>query len=377
MTEILSSKSYIQRALICSSLSRGECFIFCNNFCDDVMATFECLKALGAEIEKKDNGFFVKQNNFTKVLETEGKPSLDFRSSGAALRFILPLIGILGKECEITLSEQLRARPNKFYYGLLQDKGMKITDSFVSGKLESGKYVLPGDISSQYVSGLLMTLPMLSGNSEIILSTPLQSESYVRMTIETMSHFGVKIKETEEGFEIKGNQQYIAKDYKAEGDYSAAAYFICGGKEISGLNSDSLQGDRVIFELLDKNEIDASDIPDLVPALAAYYLTREGKTRIYNASRLRYKETNRLETLCKALSAIGGDIEETEDGLIINGKASLEGGTADSFGDHRIAMALALASLKCKNPVKILNSDCVSKSYPTFFEDFEGNYILL
>ena len=378
---IPSSKSYIQRALICASMSRGECFISCNNFCDDVLATANCLNALGNNIDKRNNGFFVKEFNFTerkiqREFDKSKLPLIDVGSSGATLRFILPLIGVIGKECKSEMSPQLKSRPNKVYYDLLQSNGMIISDEFAGGKLAAGEYILPGDISSQYISGLLMALPNLDRGSEIILTTPLQSEPYIEMTLEVMRHFGVEIIKKDNGFEIPGNQKYVAKDYEAEGDWSAAAYFICAKKEVEGLNFNSLQGDRAIMTLLDKSGIDASDIPDLVPVLAAYALTKSGKTKIYNAARLKYKETNRLETLCKALGAIGGDIKETDDALLITGKSSLKGGEADSFGDHRIAMALALASLKCERAVTILNSDCVSKSYPSFFEDFEGNCIL-
>ena len=376
MVKIPSSKSYTQRALICASLSQGESFIICDNFCDDVMAVAGCLNTLGAKIEKRENGFAVKGINFTKSKGKYIENALNFQSSGAAYRFILPVIGLLGLSAEYEMSSQLEGRPNEIYHRLLSSHGMKIGEKEISGKLKSGNFELPGNVSSQYVSGLLMALPLLEGESEIVLTTPLQSAPYVRMTAEVMNSFGVEVKQTENGYFIKGNCEYKPCEFEVEGDWSAGAYFICAGKEVTGLNENSLQGDKVITELLNENEINAGNIPDLVLPLTAYALTRPGTTKIYNASRLRYKETNRLETLCKALSAIGGDITVKDDGLLIKGKEMLDGGEADSCNDHRIAMALALASLKCKNPVTILNSDCVSKSFPSFFEKFEGNYII-
>ncbi len=376
MVKIPSSKSYTQRALICACLNQGESFIFCDNFCDDVMAVAGCLNNLGAKIEKRENGFAVKGNNFTKSKGKYIENTLNFQSSGAAYRFILPVIGLLGLSAEYEMSSQLEGRPNKIYHRLLSSHGMKIGEKEISGKLKSGKFELPGNVSSQYVSGLLMVLPLLEGESEIVLTTPLQSAPYVRMTAEVMKSFGVEAAETEKGFFIKGSRKYKPCNYEVEGDWSAGAYFICAGKEVTGLNESSIQGDRIITELLKANEINAVNIPDLVPPLTAYALTKPGITRIYNASRLKYKETNRLETLCRALSAIGGDVTVTDDGLLIRGRERLNGGEADSFNDHRIAMALALASLKCKSPVTILNSDCVSKSFPSFFEKFDGNYII-
>jgi len=245
----------------------------------------------------------------------------------------------------------------------------------------------------------LMALPLTGGDNVITLSSPLESKAYVDMTRAVMADFGVKTKQTGEKFIIKGGQSYKPRKYTVEGDWSAAAFFLCAGAlgrdvKCHGLNKNSLQGDSEIInilliagadilshpdgmfiaappEKLKPVTIDASDIPDLVPPLAALMCFAGGTSRIVNAGRLRYKESDRLAALAGQLNALGASVIEEPEGLTIHGKPFLKGGSADACGDHRIAMAVALAAMRCENPVTLTGWETVAKSYPAFWTDWE------
>jgi 3-phosphoshikimate 1-carboxyvinyltransferase len=401
----IASKSAAHRLLICASLADDETFIHCHERSQDIDATARCLKSLGSVIRYKKKGFLVTPLKKTKNPSKER--TADCGESGSTLRFLLPVCGSLGMNVKFNMKGRLPARPLTGLYEEMTSHGCMLSEQgrsplFCGGKLTSGKYSLPGNISSQFISGLLFALPLLEDRSSIRVTGGLESRPYVDMTIEALRLFGITVQEEEIPdltFNIQGSQTYRSpKNIRTEGDWSNAAFWLCAGAigsdsvTCTGLNEDSRQGDRAIIEIL-KNfgarvssyngtvtvspgelngiDIDAKDIPDLVPVLAAVASTAEGKTVISGAERLRLKESDRLRTVVTSLSSLGADIKETEDGLIIHGKNKLTGGEVRSFGDHRIAMTAAILSAVCSNTVLIRDAEAVKKSYPAFFDDFQ------
>jgi 3-phosphoshikimate 1-carboxyvinyltransferase len=272
--------------------------------------------------------------------------------------------------------------------------GLPVT---VQGRLQPGRFSLRGDVSSQFLSGLLFALPLLPGDSTIMITTPLESKGYVDLTLAALAGFGISASHHEyREFHIRGSQTYKPRDYTVEGDFSQAAFWLVAGTigaavKCRGLSETSLQGDKVITGLINTaggairladgvftaspavtrgTIIDAADCPDLVPVLAVLASLSQGETRIIRAGRLRIKESDRLASTARELSKLGADIREEADSLIIQGKPELNGGAVDSWQDHRIAMALAIASVRCKQPVLLHGAECVNKSYPEFWQDF-------
>jgi 3-phosphoshikimate 1-carboxyvinyltransferase len=381
---------------------RGVCgkdtFVTCETRSQDIDATVGCLQYLNAQINSEANGFLVSP---IKEIHPDMLYALPCAESGSTLRFLLPVCGALGAYSLFHMHGRLPERPLTGLKEAMQEKGCTFTDNppdsfYCKGKLASGTYTLPGDISSQFVSGLLFALPLLDDDSRIQISGVLESQPYVDMTLQALQAFGITIGDD---FCISGNQAYRSPDkVRVEGDWSNAAFWLCAGAispsgvTVSGLDLPSRQGDRAVTELLKRfgakvtvkqNEItvcrdklngidiDASDTPDLVPVLAAVASVADGTTVIRNAERLRIKESDRLSTVTQALTALGANVSETADGLIIHGKKKLPGGETDSFGDHRIAMMSAVLSAACTGQVVIKNAQAVNKSYPGFFEDFE------
>jgi len=401
----IASKSEAHRILICAALADSETFVVCSESSEDIDATVRCLTALGAEIRRECDGFYVDP---ISTLQTFGDKRylLDCGESGSTLRFMLPVCGALGINTELSMGGRLPDRPLSGLYDEMVSHGCTLSAQGQSpmiceGQLRSGTYTLPGNISSQYVSGLLFALPLLTGDSVIRVTGTLESRPYVDMTIDTLRLFGIEIIENELNiFKVQGGQKYISpKKVKVNGDWSNAAFWLSAGAigqnsvTCTGLELGAGQGDKYILEILadfgahvfcaedfvtvspnklQGIEIDAGDTPDLVPILAAIASVAEGQTVIRNAQRLRIKESDRLRTVSELLSNLGADIKETEDGLIINGKKLLTGGKINTHNDHRIAMTAAIISAKCKNHVTITGAEAVNKSYPGFFEDFEN-----
>jgi 3-phosphoshikimate 1-carboxyvinyltransferase len=394
---IPESKSHVHRLLISAALSSCKSNILCNKISDDIKATCRCLKGLCADIHINNIGFTVSPGTqFPEQL-------LNCGESGSTFRFLLPVVCALGRSLSFRLEGKLSKRPMDPFYHCLQEHGITIsgkgTDTIsVSGKLKGGKFNVPGNISSQFISGLIFALPLLSEGGEIIIETPLQSENYVEMTLDAVSLYGVKVIHSETGYVIPGGQSYTSPlEIKAEGDWSNAAFWLCAGAvgkspiSCSGLKVSSHQGDKAIIALLkefgasiDINEnyitvypsklrgicIDAGPIPDLVPILALVGAAADDKTVIKNAERLRYKESDRLRATTEILRTLGAKVDELPDGLVIYGTKRLIGGTVDSFNDHRMAMTSAIASLICDGTITIKNASAVNKSYPDFFKDF-------
>ena len=385
--EGIASKSFAHRALICACLAKGKSQIRINTTSDDIEATVECLRKLGAGIEKNGVTYTV-----TPIGALPESAEIDCGESGSTIRFLLPVICALGIKTQINGSGRLPERPLSPLKEELIRMGAEISDSFplnVSGRISAGEFTLRGDVSSQFVTGLLMALSFL-GDGKINLIPPIQSRPYIDITLEVLRTFGANIKEEKNVFYINSSP-LVGCDFTVEADWSNAAFPLCMGAEVTGLNPYSTQGDKAIIDVLKKMgaeihtkngcfkadlsslhgcRIDASDIPDAVPVIAAIAATADGETVIFNAERLRIKESDRIMTTVSMLRSLGADITETDDGMIINGRDSLSGGETPSFNDHRIAMAATVASLKCQGDVIIRQAEAVNKSYPAFFDDF-------
>lgn len=414
----IASKSHAHRILICAALSDKDSYVICEEASEDIKATVACLNELGAVIERKKDGFLVHTISKNNINEKDmDEHNIDCNESGSTLRFLLPIVATLDNKTNIYSRGRLPYRPLSPLYEELVNHGAKISKQGkvplrVKGKICSGEYVLPANISSQYISGLLFALPLLDGDSVITLTDKIESKSYIDMTIDVLKIFGIDIKWNDNKIYVRGNQSYISPGkIVVEGDWSNIAFWLCAGAlgddeiKCTNLNFNSLQGDKAIVKLLEKfgsiikvyeeNDIknsvgikqdsrkgiiiDANNIPDLVPILALVASVSNGITRIINASRLRLKESDRIESVVTTLKKLGADITETEDGMIIVGKEYLEGGEVDSYNDHRIAMMSAIASVVSKNPVIINDAGAVNKSYSGFYEDYEklgGNLVL-
>ncbi len=393
-----ASKSAAHRAAICAALSPVDSALSPIQMTQDMTATINAATALGAKAHW-DGGVLSMQGISTPPQTAR----LHCGESGSTLRFFVPIAAALGVDAHFYGEGRLPQRPMTPLIDALCGHGV-VFDSpkdailSVRGQLQSGIFALPGDVSSQYITGLLFALPLLQGESEIRLTSPLQSRGYVDMTIDAIQACGVQLEATHSGWRILGGQQYHNTISTIEGDYSGGAFWLCAGAlakgsslSVTGLTPCSLQGDRAVLDVLQQMganivregsqvtvthsplsavDIDAADIPDLVPILAVTAAVANGTTIIYNAERLRIKESDRLETVTAGLTALGAEITQYPDKLVIAGKELLDGGTVDSFGDHRIAMAMAVAALGCQNPVTILGGECVAKSYPDFWEDY-------
>jgi 3-phosphoshikimate 1-carboxyvinyltransferase len=373
------SKSAAHRALVCSFLAGGGKVtpIISSN---DMIAMQQVIKAL---------------NNNDEIV--------DCIESGNTLRFMIPVASALGKKCTFVGSGRLPERPITEYLRLLPQHGVKCTATngkiplSIEGKLTSGTFEIAGNISSQYITGLLLALPILDGDSKIVLTTKLESKPYVDMTIKVMADFGVVAQETDYGYFVKGNQQYIQRDYTVESDWSQAAFFLAGGATngdvtLKGLDINSTQGDKEIVNILKQfgadievNEeyirckksnlkginIDVSNIPDTVPALAVVASFASGTTTIYGGERLRLKESDRIESVVTNLKKLGVKVEEKPDGMVITG-SNLKGAQLCGFNDHRIPMAFSIAGLSAQGETVITDAQSINKTYPNFFDDYNS-----
>lgn len=379
----IASKSMAHRLLICAALSADASTVRCENLSDDINATAACLKKMGNHLTYAGGRFYISGSDRPE------RCTIDCSESGSTLRFLLPVLGALGLNARIEMKGRLPKRPLSPLYGELCTHGCTLSAEgsnplIISGKLRGGIYTLRGDISSQFISGLLFALPLCREDSKIILTGRRESLSYVEMTLSSLRTFGIVIKEWDDGFEIEGNQKYRSPgELTVEGDWSNAAFWLSAAAmgapvSVTGLSEDSLQGDKNVLSALETIRgdgktamIDASGIPDLVPILSVVAAATKKTTVIYNAARLRLKESDRIESTLALLHAIGASAVACEDGLRIKGDPEKlkSGGVVDSCNDHRIAMAAAIASYKAGN-ITILGADAVGKSYPAFWEDF-------
>ncbi len=370
----IASKSYAHRIIIAAALGNNPTNIHLNTSSKDIDATVECISALGAEVLQK-NGYIT----VSPIKVSKKDIILDCNESGSTARFLLPVSAAVCDKFSMTGKGRLPERPFTPLIEQMRKNGVSVdSDTLpfsVSGNLRGGNYEIAGNISSQYITGLLMALPLCAEESRITLTSELQSSAYVDMTLEILKEFSIDINKKDNSYYIKPQKYISPKDITVEGDWSNAAFWIvadkiCGGIKINGLNYNSLQGDMNILCAVDKTEIDAGEIPDLVPILSVMACAKKGTTKIFNAKRLRLKESDRLMTTAKMLNDLGADVIQTDDGLIINGTGKLKGGKCLGFNDHRIVMSAAIASCICENNVTITDAEAVNKSYPTFFDDF-------
>lgn len=391
------SKSDTHRAIICAALSNGVSTVSPIYLSDDINATIKAVSELGAKVEIIADKLIIDGKNTLSNQNIK----INCKESASTLRFLIPIAAAGGINATFIGAGKLPSRPIGIYLDCLPKFGVNCQTQSglplkLSGKLSAGNYKIPGNISSQFISGLLFSLPLLNGNSTIEITESFESSAYVDMTINTMSQFGITVEKFDNGYKIPGNQSYRPTNYKIEGDYSQAAFFIAAAIlsdriQILGLKKDSFQGDSKAINIFkkfganikwDSNDlvifpsdlygitIDASQVPDLVPILAVVACFADGTTTITNAARLRIKECDRLAAISKTLNKLGANIKETQDGLIIKGVKKLESGTVDSFNDHRITMALSIAAIKATGDITITNAQSINKSYPTFFEDY-------
>ncbi len=394
-----ASKSYAHRAVIAAALSFESSVIICDGISKDIEATISCMNSAGADIKVNGSRIEVKP-----IKKSVGKCSPDCGESGSTLRFLLPVFGALGINAEFLPKGRLYDRPLSPLDEVLSSHGVTVKkhDGKVScqGQLIGGEYKISGDVSSQYISGLLMALPLLEGDSTLEILGNIQSQSYIKMTEDVLKSVGIMFEKSGNVYKIFGRQKPgMNGEFIVEGDYSNAAFFMCMGAvsekgvTVSGLNLSSSQGDKAVIEILKRmgadiafgsgsvtvkkncllgTTIDASQIPDLIPTLCALACVCKGQTVVINGERLKIKESDRILSTCRMLSTLGADITPTDDGMIINGKAKLKGGTVDSFNDHRIAMSAAVASCSCDGDVTVNGAECVEKSYPEFWNDFSS-----
>lgn len=398
--DAVASKSYAHRILICAALADAPTRVFCNTTSDDIMATVGCIERLGAEVEIKDDGFLITpiaDKRFMHDIE------LDCRESGSTLRFMLPVVSALGISGRMHLGGRLPSRPLAPLDKLLTANGCRI-DGIGSdcinfgGKLTGTHYVLGANVSSQYVTGMLLAMSQLENDSMLVLDGDTVSEGYIDVTLDVLCAFGIEVDERDDGFFIKGGQQlHSPGEIRVEGDWSNSAAWLCCGAlskkaiSVKGLDVESSQGDSAVANVLayigasvkfkgDKVtaskgqlyavEIDAENIIDLVPVLSAVLSVCEGDTVIHGISRLRAKESDRVAAICDVLGALGADISADDDTLKISGVQRLHGTVTDSHNDHRIVMAICVAACRCDGEIIIKNADAVKKSYPNFWKDF-------
>ena len=380
----IASKSQAHRLLICAALADRPTIIACPTLSADITATADCLRALGADISY-DNGVF----SVRPIGALPERPALDCGESGSTLRFLLPVVCALGAEATIKMHGRLPQRPLSPLWEELERHGAVLTrpteDTVaVAGRLAPGDYTIAANVSSQFISGLLFALPLLDSNSTVVLTGKLESAAYVTMTVRALALFGVDCPMEENAFAVPGGRRFVSPGTaRVEGDWSNAAFWvaaghICGGTlTVTGLDTDSPQGDRAVVALASRIAagnavIDCQDVPDLVPVLSVLAAVTPGVTRFENAGRLRIKESDRLATTAGLIRALGGQAEELPEGLVVTGQERLSGGTVDSANDHRIAMSAAVAALKCDGPVILHGAQAVNKSYPAFWADYNA-----
>ena len=370
----IPSKSQAHRLLICAAFADRETRLYCPDTNRDIEATADCLRALGAEITRDEGGY--------TVLPVQSLPAtavLPCHDSGSTLRFLLPVAGALGVDATFQLEGRLPQRPLSPLWEEMERMGCTLTRPTectirCQGKLNSGVYTISGGVSSQFITGLLLAFPLISGESQLEITGKLESAPYVTMTLKAMEQFGVMV----QNFSGAGNQHFTSPGtVTVEGDWSNGAFFLAAktlgsNVTVTGLRSDSPQGDQAAAELLPGLEkkliIDAADIPDLVPILAVTAACKQGAV-FTNIGRLRLKESDRVESVKEMIIALGGTAESDAETLAVQG-TGLHGGTVDARNDHRIAMSAAIAATACREDVIILGAQCVEKSYPRFFEEY-------
>ena len=408
--EAISSKSELHRMLICAAFAdrpteirvSGSAYDGSNELPNDILATLGCLNALGTPSQILPGTIRITP----AVKNIAGKiPLLDCGESGSTFRFLLPVAAAFCGEADFRGSGRLPKRPIGELADALRSHGVTFTSDTlpfrISGKPAGGIYEIPGNISSQYLTGLLLMLPLLEGGAEIRLTTALASTGYIDITSRVMEAFCVQVLQKDNCWTLAKSRRYKSPEHiAAGGDWSNSAAFLTASMlrvqndiVCQSLQEDSPQGDRKLLGFLEDfgadisitangisasanalhgTAIDIDETPDLLPCLAVAACAADGRTDFFNAGRLRLKESDRIESTAALIRALGGNAETEEERLIIHGTGSLTGGIVDSANDHRIVMAAAIAASICKTPVIIQGAEAVNKSYPTFFDDFKA-----
>lgn len=377
----IPSKSQAHRMLICAAFADAPVRLHCPEVNRDIEATANCLNALGAKVCRTQDGYTVDP-----VSAVPDHAVLNVQDSGSTLRFLLPVAGALGVDTIFQMENRLPDRPLSPLWEEMERMGCTLTrptrDTIrCTGQLNAGTYSISGGVSSQFITGLLLAAALIPGTSRIEILGKLESKPYVTMTIAAMEAFGLPAAD----YTVTGGNAFRSPgSLTVEGDWSNGAFWLAAkalGSDVTteNLNPDSPQGDRAVFSLLpglcEKLTIDATDIPDLVPILAVTAACKQGAV-FTGIRRLRLKESDRVASVIAMIEALGGKAEANDETMTIYG-TGLTGGTVDAQRDHRIAMAAAIAATACTKPVTILGAECVSKSYPQFFEEYKrlgGNY---
>lgn len=394
--DAIASKSSAHRLLLCAALSTQKSRLLCAEDSEDIRATVQCLNAMGAHIIRVAGGYEIIPIDRTAL---PGRPVLDCGESGSTLRFLLPVVCALGLQAEFRLHGRLPQRPLEPLYSLLCRHGVALSEPgqsvlFTSGQLHGGNFCIPGNISSQYISGLLFALPLTGGRLQI--HGQLESADYVALTRQALHTAGISVLEEDGWLSCRGHYQ-LPFTVRAEGDWSNAAFWLCAGAigsapvTVRGLSPSSCQPDRRIVSLLRRfgapvqqtdnsccvspaplhgTALDVSQTPDLAPILAVVAACAQGQSQITGAQRLRLKESDRLAATADVLNTLGAHVTRTPDGLILEG-TTLHGGVISSYNDHRIAMMAAIAALRTGGAsITIRQAQAVNKSYPAFFRDY-------
>lgn len=398
-----SSKAYTHRMLISAALSKGTSRISNPLVSADTEATLRAIKAFGAETELRGTWWAIRGIQSFKA----SKNPVDCGESGATLRFLIPIAALVPGTTLLVFGSSLERRPvapllqslkNLGAESRLQMKGENSIVRIHGGGIKGGRTRIRGDISSQFISGLLFALPMAEEDSEITVTTPLESRSYVEMTIEILHKHGITVSTSSElrRLKVPSNQEYKPCDHKVSGDFSSAAFLLAAAAitsskvKVKNLDYRTTQGDKEILKILEEmgskvrvgdkyveiegkqlsaTDVDAKNVPDLVPVCAVLACYSKGVTKIFNAKRLKYKESDRLHSIHAELKKMGAEITMKEDGLIVKGPCAMYGALVNPHNDHRVAMACAIAALGAEGETKIQKSECINKSYPMFFKD--------
>jgi len=406
------SKSYTHRAIMVAGLASGVSRIRDPLLSADPLASVDAVRAAGAKVEIADGDDHGDVEGDLLITGTGGRVNapnslVDVRNSGTTIRIMATVFSLCDQVVTLTGDESIRKRPMQPILSALEQLGVRTTATFeraplsVRGPIKPGECNILGDVSSQFISGLLMTLPLLDGDSAINVTTELRSKPYIDLTLDVMERFGVSV-EKEDGayrkFNIKGNQKYKAADYTVEGDYSGAAFLLGAAAltdsdvTVENLFASSRQGDKKIVSILksmgakvkasgnsihvvgsgqdelDGIDIDLSQTPDLLPIVAVLGAAAKGVTRIFNVEHARIKECDRIAAMAQGLKAMGADVEEKQDGLVIQGGKPLKGARINTFKDHRIIMAFAVAGMLAGGETVIEDAEHVDVSFPHFVE---------
>lgn len=387
----ITSKSYAHRAIFCGALAGGESVIEIDDLSKDIEASLNAVKSLGVDVKKIGNKFYI--NPPKKFL---GPVNVDVFESGSTLRFLLPVLATLGLDARIIRRGSLVGRTNSVYFEEFPKHGVNIYEErdsiYLSGKLRDFNFTLPGNISSQFISGLMIASGFCNEDFNIKLTTETESKPYIDMTLDVMKNFGVEIIEGKNSYTCNG--KFAARDYVVEKDWSNALFFLASGVEVKGLNENSVQGDRKALEFLSdmgyvnisKDEfqlkkvkdakkniiLDGKNIPDAVPILSIMAAHSNTHTEVINIKRLRLKESDRVKSTVEMLENLGVQVKLNENSFSFRGVEKFKSGKINSYNDHRIAMAASIAATFAEGPITINDSQCVEKSYKNFYEDFKS-----